>query len=39
MDRTIKFIGSALILGMALIWLGVWRTAPASMLRHRRKGQ
>ncbi|PYY66275.1 cytochrome D1, partial [Pseudomonas jessenii] len=32
MDRTIKFIGSALILGMALIWLGVWRTAPASML-------
>ncbi|WPN32416.1 YncE family protein [Pseudomonas sp. P5_109] len=32
MDRTIKIVGSALILGMALIWLGVWRTAPASML-------
>ena len=32
MDRTIKFVGSALIVGMALIGIGVWRTAPANML-------
>jgi hypothetical protein len=32
MNRTIKIAGSALIVGVALIWFGVWRTAPATLL-------
>ncbi|MCP2022188.1 hypothetical protein [Pseudomonas laurylsulfatiphila] len=32
MDRTITVAGSALILGMALIGFGVWRTAPPTAL-------
>lgn len=32
MNRTIKIAGCALAVGLALIWLGVWRTAPPDML-------
>lgn len=32
MNRTIKIAGCALVVGLALIWLGVWRTAPPDML-------
>ena len=32
MDRTITVAGSAVILGMALIGFGVWRTAPPTAL-------
>ncbi|MFY0728792.1 cytochrome D1 domain-containing protein [Pseudomonas sp. NFX15] len=32
MDRTIKITGSALVLGLALIWLGVWRITPPTAL-------
>lgn len=32
MDRTLTFAGSAVILGMALIGFGVWRTAPPTAL-------
>ncbi|MHC8400398.1 YncE family protein [Pseudomonas sp. MDT1-17] len=32
MSRTIKVAGCALVVGLALIWLGVWRTAPPDML-------
>jgi hypothetical protein len=32
MDRTITVAGSAVILGMALIGYGVWRTAPPTAL-------
>jgi len=28
MSRTMNVIGGALVLGLALVWLGVWRTAP-----------
>jgi YVTN family beta-propeller protein len=32
MNRTIKIAGCALVVGLALIWLGVWRTTPPDML-------
>ncbi|PWE39523.1 YncE family protein [Pseudomonas prosekii] len=32
MNRTIKLAGCALVVGVALMWLGVWRTAPAMLL-------
>ncbi|MHC8293288.1 YncE family protein [Pseudomonas sp. LB3P58] len=32
MNRTIKIAGCALVVGLALIWLGVWRTTPAATL-------
>ncbi|KAA0959345.1 YncE family protein [Pseudomonas sp. ANT_H12B] len=32
MNRTIKMTGCALVVGLALIWLGVWRTTPPDML-------
>lgn len=32
MDRTITIAGGALILGMALIGFGVWRTVPPTAL-------
>lgn len=32
MNRNLKIAGCALIVGMALIWLGVWRTTPSQML-------
>jgi YVTN family beta-propeller protein len=33
MNRTIKIAGGALVVGLALIWLGIWRTTPPDMLR------
>ncbi|WP_415769866.1 YncE family protein [Pseudomonas sp. LB3P38] len=32
MNRTIKIAGCALVVGLALIWLGVWRTTAPTML-------
>lgn len=32
MNRTIGIVGCALVVGVALIWLGVWRTIPPDML-------
>jgi YVTN family beta-propeller protein len=32
MNRTIKIASVALIVGVALIWLGVWRTTPPTLL-------
>jgi hypothetical protein len=32
MNRTITFASCALIVGVALIWLGVWRTSPPTLL-------
>lgn len=32
MNRTIKIASVALIVGIALIWLGVWRTSPPTLL-------
>lgn len=32
MNRTIKIAGIALVLGLSLIWFGVWRTSPPVML-------
>ncbi|RLU11655.1 cytochrome D1, partial [Pseudomonas prosekii] len=32
MNRTIKLAGCALVVGVALVWLGVWRTTPATLL-------
>ena len=32
MNRNITFAGCALAVGVALIWLGVWRTSPPDML-------
>ena len=32
MNRTIKIASGALIVGVALIWLGVWRTSPPALL-------
>jgi YVTN family beta-propeller protein len=32
MNRTIKVAGCALVVGLALIWLGIWRTTPPDML-------
>ncbi|MBV6821673.1 YncE family protein [Pseudomonas sp. PD9R] len=32
MNRTIKIASGALIVGVALIWLGVWRTSPSTLL-------
>ncbi|MEO8642995.1 cytochrome D1 domain-containing protein [Pseudomonas sp.] len=32
MNRTIKVAGCALVVGLALIWLGVWRTTPPATL-------
>lgn len=32
MNRNIKFAGGALVVGLALIWLGVWRTSPPDKL-------
>jgi len=32
MNRTIGIAGCALVVGVALIWLGVWRTTPPDML-------
>ncbi|MHC8285818.1 YncE family protein [Pseudomonas sp. XS1P51] len=32
MNRTIKVASCALVVGVALIWLGVWRTTPPDML-------
>jgi YVTN family beta-propeller protein len=32
MNRTIKVAGCALVVGLTLIWLGVWRTTPPAAL-------
>ncbi len=32
MNRTIRIAGCALVAGLALVWLGVWRTTPPDML-------
>lgn len=32
MNRTIKLASGALIVGVALIWLGLWRTSPSTLL-------
>ncbi|MGF6207756.1 YncE family protein [Pseudomonas frederiksbergensis] len=32
MSRTIKITGCALAVGLALIWLGIWRTEPPTLL-------
>jgi YVTN family beta-propeller protein len=32
MNRTIGIVGCALVVGVALIWLGVWRTTPPTLL-------